>query len=529
MTRRSRLFEAVAVLVLLAALAVLFAGARKLYWMYDDVNQLRHADANTVDAYFVSPAFWKSGPAAMFVPGLFVLYEIGSRLGDASAFHLFTVALLLLALAACYLAMRRWLEPLPALAGIALIGLGAPTLAVVLEIMAIHYLAAVLFAALATLAFRRSVLSAFFYLLAILCKEIAIPLPALLFLLPAPDFRTRIRRVLPHALALAGYFVWRRLMIGQFLGGYGWAVTRENVGALLRSLPGALTNAMAPPSVILSVLLLLAILASIAWSLRSRPFAAAFALAVIVAVLPIVPVARELQPRYALALWITLAVFLAISLQRMPERVRPFLAASVVLLAALAQRAEWSEVFPKNFRMSEESRFAVHGPVDATLRNPMTPPAAMGETQWLRARSGVAPGLQWFYDDIQLCGDRHATRRLFEYDESRDAIVEISSRREQLTRTHCASIRESAPLQAEFRFENGTLFWDFGPYETGTWSVLFADGIQAFTIPRHDAFILGNIPGISLRVRYQSPEGWTTYSPEIPMDFTKESRFTWRR
>jgi hypothetical protein len=56
-----------------------------------------------------------------------------------------------------------------------------------------------------------------------------------------------------------------------------------------------------------------------------------------------------------------------------------------------------------------------------------------------------------------------------------------------------------------------------------------AIGIQAFEIPRHDALNLPGMSGIAMRIRYDSPAGWTTYSPEIAIDFARNPVVKWRR
>ncbi|HEX9492870.1 MAG TPA: hypothetical protein VGA33_06385, partial [Thermoanaerobaculia bacterium] len=76
---------------------------------------------------------------------------------------------------------------------------------------------------------------------------------------------------------------------------------------------------------------------------------------------------------------------------------------------------------------------------------------------------------------------------------------------------------------------NGTLAWRFGPYADGSWRVLIGDAQQAFDVPREDAFRLGDLNGIALRIRYQSPQQWVTYSPEITLDFHQHPDALWHR
>jgi hypothetical protein len=536
--RRALAAEGVLLLVLLTSVGVLYARATTLSWTYDDAFLLRVVDGAQLDDYFASPQFWRAMPAQMFVPLLLVWYEGGSRVIDDAdgGFYRAAIVLLIVSLCAVYFAMRLWFGAVESLTTIALIGLGPPIVSIVTQLMATHYLLALALAALSfaayTLALRRSsimlaIVSAGFFLAAMLAKEVAIPLPALLLLLPGATRRPRY--ILPHLAALGLYFVWRKVMIGVFLGGYGWAVTSETIGPIVRSLPRQWLVAITPPQWWIALLLGIVVLVPIAMRMCSRRYAMAVIVALGAAIMPVLPVSREMQPRYAFASWVTLTVLFTIAARAWPSRVRAFLSAFAVAIVCIAQRAEWAAVYPLAVRMSAETRFVLRAPADATLRLPQTPPAAMGELQWLRSKEGLAAGLQWFYDDLYLCAGRQGGRRLYEYDQRRGEVVDVTRAAAAMTRRHCTSIRESAPMRTEFRFEEGTLHWTFGPYEAGTWHVLFGDGVQAFAVPPRDAYRIGDMPGISLRVRYDSPQGWVTYSPELVMEFANAKTMRWQR
>ena len=526
---RSLVAETVLVVIVLLGVAALYAEATTLSWTYDDAFLLRVVNGADLNDYFGSRPFWQSMPSKMFVPLLLAWYELGSRAGDAKGFYMLAIALLAVSLVAVYLALRTHFGRVESLAGVAMIGLGPPVVSLVTQLMATHYLVALAFSALAfavyVIAIRRdsmllAMFSAVLYLAAMLAKEVAVPLPALLLLVP----RSRWRMVVPHAVAFALYMLWRKIMLGVFLGGYGWAVTSDTAGPLIVSLPLQLVRTIAPPQWWLVVLVAIALLVPIAAHLRSRRFAFAFLVALGCAILPVLPVSREMQPRYAFAAWVTLVVFFVIAVQSLPRRTRAIVCALAVAVVAITHRAEWDDALPLSEQMSAETRFVLSAPADATLRLPKTPPAAMGELQAMRGATGP---LQWFYDDMYLCAGRHQGRRL--YQSGDDGVVEITSEAARIAQKHCTSIREDVALSTRFRFESGTLRWTFGPYEEGKWHVVFGDGVQAFAVPREDAYILGEIPGISLRVRYDSPAGWVTYSPELALDFTRQKTFEWHR
>jgi hypothetical protein len=520
--RRWALPVEIAMLVfVLLAITLRYAPVRSLSWTYDDAFLLRVVNTSDVESYFTSPGFWQGMPAKMFVPALLVWYEMGSRAGGESGFYAVALILLAVALTTSYIALRMWLGVVEALAAVALIGLGPPVVSLVTQLMATHYLIALAFSALAVALYAKAarttaradgprlagwmpaVLSSFFYLLAMLAKEIAVLLPALLLLIPG----ARRRFIAPHAMALVVYFAWRQLMIGTLLGGYGWAVTSDNVGALILSLPAQIVSSIAPPQWWIATGVLLVLIVPIAWRMRSWRAVAAL----LIALAPVLPVSREMQPRYVFPLWVTLVVLFAIA-----ARGRAVLCAVAVAVVGMANIAEWNDVYPLADRMSTEARFILRAAPGSTLRLPRIPPAALGELMEMRGKGGVDA----FYDDLYLCSGAHLGRKVFEYEAGR--VAGISSRIETITRRDCGSIRTNVPLHARFRFQDGTLFWQFGPYERGTWTIVFADGAQAFAVPRNDAFQLGNVPGLALRIRYDSPEGWSTYSETIHLDFTQK-------
>ena len=84
-------------------------------------------------------------------------------------------------------------------------------------------------------------------------------------------------------------------------------------------------------------------------------------------------------------------------------------------------------------------------------------------------------------------------------------------------------------MTVEMHAAGRTLHWTLGPYREGTYSFVLGDGIQAFPMPSYGGFQLRQAGALSLRVKYRSPEGWTTYSPELKMDFTRAPSFRWSR
>jgi hypothetical protein len=521
----------VAFCLLLSALCfLLYRKVVRLWWTYDDVYLVHLAIDHTVADEFFSASVW---PQKLFTPLVLAVYEADLSLFGLAPARFFVVhlAVLVLSTLAFFAALRLWLSPIRAATGALLYAASVPIVSLITEISGIHYFMGILFGSLATifyvLALRRrpwlTFLSAFLYLLAMLAKETIIPLPFFLIALPERDFRARLRFAAPHAVAIAVYFAWRRAVIGTFFGGYGWAVDRGEWPALVASLPKKIVLACAGANVMVGVALIVLMLAGIAFI--GKRGALLFILALALAVGPILPVSKEMQRRYALMPWLCWSIAFVAG-----ARNKKLLLPAVSLLMLIANRQEWGYEFGRTQRMSDEARFFFDMPPNTLLRGPIVPPAAMGELNWLKTVHLRKPsGAAWFYDDYFLCTTSVLPQRAWEYQPAKRAVVEITSALPSIARRHCTSMRNSAPLSASFDYRDDSLFWTFGPYPDGKYRVLLGDGVQAFDVPREAGFRLPGMPGISLRIRYDSPQGWFTYSPELALDFVRQPRLNWSR
>ena len=154
----------------------------------------------------------------------------------------------------------------------------------------------------------------------------------------------------------------------------------------------------------------------------------------------------------------------------------------------------------------------------------------MRELNWLKTVYLHKPGgAMCFYDDFFLCVHDTRGKRVWQYEDKTRKVAEITPSLAWIAQRHCNSIRFDAPLSIRFHFEKPALFWDFGPYTEGRYTALLADGAEAFVLARHDALNLPEATGYAVRIRYDSPQGWATYSPQLNLDFARSQDVTWRR
>ncbi|HEY0144085.1 MAG TPA: hypothetical protein VGF48_24575 [Thermoanaerobaculia bacterium] len=529
--------KAVPAVLLALAVFLLYRKVTRLWWTFDDVYHLKVAVAHDWTLPFTDKVVW---PQNLFTPLLSATHELlfAAFSIDAARWYAVHLALLVLASLGVLAALRLYVPRPAALAGAFLFAAGVPLSATATQIMVIHHLEAILLGSLSLVLYvegvRRhrqwmSILSALLYLAAILAKGSAILLPLFLLALPERDLEKRLRHLIGHLVAVVAFIGWRWMVFGTLSGAYGgFALAPHELPLLIVTLPFKVIAACAGAAPAAGLALIAVMLVAAATLFRTRRHAALAVIGLLLVLAPLIPISKALKPTDAVVPWLWMCALFAVGIEHVRWRNAVILLA--LAFAGIANRQEWTAEYNRARRMSEEARFFVGMGGDAILRHPRIPPATMSELVWLKEIHLQRPaGGQWFYDDLFLCNAQFSGKRLFEFDDERRQVVEITARVPDLAARYCAEIRLDAPLRAEFHHRDQALFWRFGPYESGKWSVVIANGLQAFEVPREDGFRLAGLNGIALRVRYQAPEGWVTYSPEIALDFAREPDRVWRR
>ncbi len=531
--------DAGAVLLLILLNLLLYRGVVGLWWTYDDANNLHLTIEHPFLAAFTDAAMW---PQQLFTPLMMSAFEVAKHLFwlETPYWYMAQLAATCLAVLSVYAATRLFLPWKPALAAAVTISAGVPLCSIVTQLSTVHYLIAVTLAAAATIAYvlalRRgnawlAIASALLYLGAMLSKEIAVTLPLLLVALPLRDFRSRLQHVIPHAIAGVVYLAWRYLVLGTLLGAYGWKIDLAEWPRLIALLPWRVLVAAAGHNTIAGGVLLFVSAIGIAAAAKNRKNLLLLLAVAVVVFGPMLPLAKEINRRYVLIPWIGWSIAFAAGAAAMRNRqAANVLLLTVPILALVANRFEWRHEYPIRMRMSEEGRFLMGVGPAALMRNPVTPPAVLRELNWLKVMFLKHPsGASWFYDDFYLCANDTAGREVWDYDPARRTMKNITPGIPRLRSAHCRSIRWEKPLTVAFDYREPALYWKLAPYETGKYSALLGEGLEAFAIPRRDALNLPGVTELEVRIRYDSPEGWWTYSPPIRMKFAERRHYYWSR
>lgn len=202
------------------------------WWRIDDPMVALYVTKNpNILGYFFSPTQWQALGVPFFTPWLTLDFRIDQVVAGLQPwfFYLHHLSIIWLVSLFTYILLRRFVAPLWAFVSAALFLLGAPVVVVSQQLMSRHYPTGLLFAIISILLWLhyREKTSWFllasavgFYFLALLNKEIFVPLPLVLCCLGAGRLRERLRDVLPFVIIAIVFIVWRAEMVGTLVGGY---------------------------------------------------------------------------------------------------------------------------------------------------------------------------------------------------------------------------------------------------------------------------------------------------------------------
>jgi hypothetical protein len=555
---RPALVDGAILLALGGATAALYGGVVHLWWTHDDFFQLRTLLGRRPYWYFVHVSDYHDMPGGLLTPLLFFSLDVDRRLFgiDPRPFYLHQLAALSACVSLLYGVLRLWFTRPWAMVAAWVFLVGPVTASMAPLLMVRHYVEATVLATLSVAAWavaaRRpagtpawcwSWLSAALYFAACMAKEIAVPLVALLPLLPpGVAFRERIRTATPHLAACASYLAVRYLVLDTPLGAYGFAVTPSDVPGLALELPAKIAREfvgghVSPVSTVFA-LALAAGLSALVLAPSGRRAIALTGFALLLAALPVLVVSTRMEPRYAAPAWLVVALAFTLGCRSLaagadPRRRLAALAIAVVACTAGLglNRQDWRVRLDTAERMSVENRFILEMKEGDVLRRPLTLAASLVELEWMKEKIFGRPrGGRWFQDDLFLCLHREVPGRISGYDPDARRVVDLSGRIGEVRGRYCGSIRDDAPLAATFRIAGSDLFWELGPHRSGKYRFVIDDGRVSLEMPARAGFHLrGWPPLLTLRVAYESPAGWVTYSPELPLRLSDGWTLRWSR
>lgn len=200
--------------------------------------------------------------------------------------------------------------------------------------------------------------------------------------------------------------------------------------------------------------------------------------------------------------------------------------------ATVIHLAESRVLLSKLMRMSEEGKFFLSLGGRDLIRQPLSPVSAMLELKRMKEEQwGLARGAGWFYDDLFLCVRDLGGKKIWSWNSRLRRHENMAEGISKARQSYCATIRPDVPLSVQLlpRHRRESLHWKLGPYEKGHYKFVIGDGVQVFEMPREGGFRTGPLQEIALQVKYESPDGWVTYSPTFVLNLSKDEKLSWSR
>lgn len=542
---------ALAALVLLVLTLVVNAGVFDANWRWDDTQILLHSHQYSFWQDFTRPDVWQQFSPANLTPWLIFSFEVDMILFGLTpaAFYLHQLLAIAAAGLLLFMCLNLWCRAVFALAGSVLFVVGLPTMLVAEQLMTRHYVEGLVFALAALYGYvmylrtdRKGVLALalLMYVLAVTAKEIYVPLPALLLLVPDGNWGARLKASLPFFAVTALYALWRGYMLGSYSGGYVESseyLTFAFVGDVLASFvrfPALLTGLGWP----VVVLLFLGLWGAYMARQRRVPWRALLVAALVL--LPLVPLVRSpgivLADRYLLLPWVILCFALAWCVDKVIV-VRNKAAASNKKAAAAPDATPVPVMMLAGTAIPIMLVITVlHAlPVRQALATVGTEFDVQGQFLWQNedthafVPSGNVLPAFWFVtglrdlkarisgqgsplpmvDDIYLA--QQPDTRLFTYDVNCQCMRDVTGAIPERLARYRERLRADADLSLSYRYQQGYFSWQFGPWQDGSYHVV-SDTLGVLPLPPAGQLRVTLADNAPFYLRYTSPEGWMTYS-----------------
>lgn len=533
--------------ILLLLLFVYYLNQLPDWWISsDDTVILKHAATHSFWEFFFVPSAWRELSANNLTPMVSAQYRADFLLFglNPSAFYFHHLFMLCLSVGTAYLFFRIWLSAVWAVSGCAIYALSACFVSNMHFLMTRHYVEGLLCTLWALILYhislkkqkkRYACSGAFLYLLAILNKEIYAPMILLLPFWPDTSdqksgfltslfLRGRFFYILPFFIIALCYPIYRKWMLGDWIGGYGdlyrfaydFTSVWKNIG-----------NQILPERLWLLFLICPILIFGIIDGEKPLWKRLAFILATLIAVItPLVSILQILTGRHLFLPMFILAAWLSYSLYRFGNKGKYAYSASLfcalLLVYSFFQIGQYkrNELKPAAAVYTVQGRFLWDTATDkdVMLAENMAawyPDSLLWMNRFIRNRPEHAKVVmdQCFktYTDPIL----NDNLNYWKYEKEKQIMVRIPyTQIEEKTKECMGAYKEDTRLTARIFLDRHLVRWELGPYKTGQYFLTESEKGSFFPVPAS-----GSCPAVletitrgetDLYICFAHPEGWKT-------------------
>ncbi len=534
---KGRIGSVVAVAALLALVAIIHGGSVDDWWLNDDPQVLLQALRFSPFGILFSPAQWQTLSASNFTPLVTLSFQLDLALAGLHPllFHIHQLVIIAGCALLLFAFIRSFGGPTAAFLASACFVVAPATIYAARTLMIRHYVEGLALSLAVMLLWQRGGtgesdrrsrlfvgLSALFYLLALLAKEVFIPLPLLLIGLDRMN-DLRWSRVVKRLLPMAGvglvYLLWRTWMLGSAGGYQPTGLSLGQIGVLPAHLISRILGPI-PWMAGLIWVITVGLIVGMGLALFPKRTALIVMVALLAATVPLVPVVSILEVRHAFVPTAILfgLVGLTAALIRTAPGV-PLVSLGLLLLVVWASGVgELRQLRAETSIMQAEGRYIWE-------KSPEDAPLLAGSPEWYLDGLADLRQLETGGQAPRFFGSTEGL--LLGETDPADVVIVASGGGEyrplpaeviQQLRMEKAQYAPAAPLGLEIRREGNQLRWQFGPACDCRWTFL--------TVPHYDEFVVP-IAGVQrvprpvesqqFRIRRDLPDGRWTISPALTM------------
>lgn len=509
------------------------------WWRFDDPAILLHAHAYSWLENLANPEIWRFFSSANFTPLVIGSFQLDLFLFGFNPRFFYVHQVLVLTLCAFLIAkcLSLWCRRGFALTGGLLFLTGLPVMFVAESLMTRHYAEGLLFALIAIYGFVRFLrggsswnlfVSACAYALSCMAKEVFVPLPFLLLCVPDTSTYRRVVACAPFFVILILYTLWRSYMLPNLVGGYAELTNYLEPAFLLEVVrsfarfPKLLTGTFWW----LALFAFSATLVTYLINTRRLPWRATIIAILILA--PLTPLVSwpgiHQADRYLFVVWAAISFAVAFMVDQSRSR---WVAISlpVIALTSLAHA-----IPVRNDLVAKATEFELQGEFifsnsseNGILLSPNVAGAFwyISSLQTLKSHLGLGESPIAIVDEIYLKEQHSNAKHFWEWQADCGCVSNVTSSIERRLATFDSRRRPSAPIEIQYTYQNGTFSWEFGPWTSGTWTVL-SDTFGKIRLPHRGdlSFPIGD--NTAFFVQYVAPDGWITYSEPLRIHGDRE-------
>jgi len=503
------------------------------WWAFDDPQILKSAFLHAPWAYFFVPEVWKAFQPANLNPFILFSFDLDLALFGLGpeGFYAHQLIILWITAGMTFQLLRPWVTPFWAVAGPVLFIVSSPVTNTAYQLMTRHYLEGLLFSILAFHCYLQALrkfplvwacLGGICYFCAASAKEVYVVLPLMLFLIPLGGWRKRVASLLPFFTVMGFYMLWRRYMLGTWVGGYGQTLNLTALHKGVVNIPSVIfgNSPLGIFAFSISVVVLL-------WSVwRNGSFRLWFLGWFFLILGPIIPVITISDPQRLLLFFVwVLSTAVVLCLGKCAftgGRFKPVgMLLVVVMCVSFASRglALRSDLEPACKGYEAQGRFIMEQNTEQVL----LPFAPYGNwftsgLVWLRGHILNEQPPRVIYDEIDLADLKAPVQNIFSFDPEAGRLRKIPGGVEGIRLNWFPKVSKE-PVSVRMTYGEGGISWNFGPHVSGQYSIItYGENGSKMALLRSGFRRKEMTDPLVFRVRYDAPEGWIAYSDMFQFD-----------